>query len=225
MQYRDVLCDNTNQIQYNKFSLIYNLRRQIIMASISRLVTVLITAILLSACGASAPKIHSDYDRSVDFSQYKTYGYYSPMGIENPNYSSLLGQHFRDAIDAQMLSRGYAKSNNPDILINVSARLQDKTKVTQTGSSMHGGYGGGGYYGYRGGMYDPWGGYGYGTQTHVSQYTEGTINVDMVDVQQKRMIWEGVAIGRVQDKNENLRQDIMDGIKEMFTPYPFRAGQ
>ena len=60
---------------------------------------------LLTAC-ASSTTIKSDYDHSVDFSQYKTYGYYSPLGIENANYSSLLGQMFRDAIDAQMRPKG-----------------------------------------------------------------------------------------------------------------------
>jgi hypothetical protein len=146
------------------------------------------------------------------------------MGIENANYSSLLGQMFRDAIDAQMRQRGYALSDSPDLLLNVSATLEDKTKVnTYQDPMMHGG----GYYGYRGGMYDPWGGYGYGTTTHVSQYTEGTVNVDMVDIAQKRMVWEGIAIGRVDEKkkNDNLRQDIMDGVAEMFVNYPFRAGQ
>jgi hypothetical protein len=188
-----------------------------------RIFTTLITFTLITACSTPV-KIHSDYDHSIDFSQYKTYGYYSPMGIENPNYSSLLGQMFREAIDAQMLPRGYVKSNNPDILINVSARLEDKTKVTTTTDPMM--YGGG-YYGYRGGMYDPWGGYGYGTSTHVSQYTEGTVNVDMVDVKQKRMIWEGIAIGRVneKEKNDELRADINSGVAEMFENYPFRAGQ
>jgi len=192
------------------------------MVKFFRVTAVLITFALLSACG-STTKIHSDYDHSLDFSQYKTYGYYSPMGIENANYSSLLGQMFREAIDAQMLPRGYVKSDNPDILINVSARLEDKTKVT----TMSDPYMGGGYYGYRGGMYDPWGGYGYGTSTHVSQYTEGTVNVDMVDVKQKRMIWEGVAIGRVdeKEKNDELRSDINTGVAEMFENYPFRAGQ
>lgn len=53
-------------------------------------------------------------------------------------------------------------------------------------SMMHGGY-----YGYRRGYYDPWMGYGYGTTTQVSQYTEGTINIDLVDMAQKRMVWEG----------------------------------
>jgi len=193
------------------------------MNKFSKLFTALLSVMLITACG-STTKIHSDYDHSLDFSQYKTFGYYSPMGIENPNYSSLLGQMFRDAIDAQMLPRGYVKSNNPDILINVSARLEDKTQVRTTSDPMM--YGGG-YYGYRGGMYDPWGGYGYGTSTHVSQYTEGTVNVDMVDVKQKRMIWEGVAIGRVneKEKNDELRNDINTGVAEMFEGYPFRAGQ
>ena len=191
------------------------------MGRLLRVIPAMMIIALMAAC-ASSTNIQSDYDRSVDFSQYKTYGYYSPMGIENPNYSSLLAQMFRDAIDAQMLTRGYVKSNNPDLLFNVSARMEDKTRVTTTSNP---GMYGGGYYGYRRGMYDPWGGYGYGTSTHVSQYTEGTINVDMVDPRLKRMLWEGVAIGKVKDKNDNLRQDIMTGIAEMFEGYPFRAGQ
>ena len=185
--------------------------------------TILVILALITAC-SSPIKIHSDYDHSIDFSQYKTYGYFNPMGIENPNYSSLMGQMFRDAIDAQMKPRGYVLSDNPDILINVSAKLQDKTRVTTTSDPMM--YGGG-YYGSRGGMYDSWGGNGYGTSTHVSQYTEGTVNVDMVDVKQKRMIWEGIAIGRVNEKETNaeLRADIQSGVAEMFENYPFRAGQ
>lgn len=192
------------------------------MKKVVNVLCLLIMALLLSAC-ASSTTIRSDYDRSVDFTQFKTYGYFSPMGIENPNYSSLLGQMFRDAIDAQMQPRGYVLSNDPDLLINVSARLEDKTQVrTYTEPAF-----GGGYYGYRGGLYDPWRGYGYATSTHVSQYTEGTVNVDMVDIRNKRMVWEGIAIGRVNEKkrNENLRQDIMDGVAEMFANYPFRAGQ
>ena len=191
------------------------------MSKFLRIGIVLVAVALITAC-ASSTNIQSDYDRSVDFSQYKTYGYYSPMGIENPNYSNLLGQMFRDAIDAQMSTRGYVKSEDPDLLFNVSARLEDKTRVTTTQDPMM--YGGG-YYGYRGGMYDPWGGYGYGTRTNVSQYTEGTVNVDMVDPRLKRMLWEGVAIGRVQDNNKNLREDIMTGVAEMFADYLFRAGQ
>lgn len=57
---------------------------------------------------------------------------------------------------------------------------------------------------------------------------EMTRYIRMVDVKQKRMIWEGIAIGRVNEKETNteLRADINSGVKEMFTgEYPFRAGQ
>jgi hypothetical protein len=177
-------------------------------------------ALLLVSC-ASKPTIETDYDHSVDFSKYKTYGFFNPMGIENPNYSSVLGAVFRDAISKEMESRGYVKSDTPDLMVNVSGRMKDKTKVT-TSPSMHGGY-----YGYRGGRYGAWGGYGYGSTTHVSNYTEGTVNVDLVDVGLKRMVWEGVAVGRVNESktNEETRAAINSGIQEMFAGYPFRAGQ
>ena len=195
---------------------------QIMLRKFSRYVILTSTAILLAAC-ASGPAIESDYDHTIDFSQYKTYAFFNPMGIENPNYSSIYGSIFRAAISNEMESRGYVVSDNPDLMINVSGRLQDKTKVTTTSDP----YMGGGYYGYRRGAYGTWGGYGYGTQTHVSNYTEGTINVDMVDRTEKRMVWEGVAIGRVNDKNtpDETRANIHAGIKEMFANYPFRAGQ
>lgn len=181
-----------------------------------------VALMFLTAC-SSGPKIESDYDHTIDFSQYKTYGFFSPMGIENPNYSSIYGSIFRDAISKEMNSRGYRMSDNPDLMINVSGRLQQKTKVTTTSDP----YMGGGYYGYRRGAYGTWGGYGYGTQTHVSNYTEGTVNVDMVDRAEKRMVWEGVAVGRVNEKksNEETREAIYSGIQEMFAGYPFRAGQ
>ncbi len=187
-----------------------------------RSLLVLLAAVALSAGCASGPKIQADYDPSVDFSQYQTFNFYNPMGIENPNYSSILGQMFRDAISRQMEQRGYTLSDDPDLLMNVSARLEDKTKVTTYNDPMYGGY-----YGYRRGYYDPWYGYGYGTSTHVSQYTEGTVNIDMVDARAKRMVWEGVAVGRVNEdqSNEEVRAAINAGVAEMFSSYPFRAGQ
>ena len=193
-----------------------------IVKKMSQFVMLTSAVILLASC-ASKPVIETDYDHTIDFSQYTTYGFFNPMGIENPSYSSIYGSIFRDAISKEMESRGYKMSDNPDLMINVSGRLQDKTKVTTTSDP----YMGGGYYGYRRGAYGAWGGYGYGTQTHVSNYTEGTVNVDMVDRAMKRMVWEGVAVGRIDEKrtNEESRTNIYAGIQEMFAGYPFRAGQ
>jgi len=191
------------------------------LRKISRYALLAGAAMLLAGC-ASRPTIESDYDRTIDFSQYRTYGFFNPMGIENKNYSSIYGAIFRDAISKALESRGYKLSVNPDLLVNVSGRLQQKIRVTTTADPFLGG----GYYGYRHGYYGTWGGYGYGSSTHISNYTEGTINVDVVDRAKMRMVWEGVAVGRVNDKstNEDKRVAIYAGIEGMFAAYPFHAG-
>jgi hypothetical protein len=73
--------------------------------------------------------------------------------------------------------------------------------------------------------YDPWGSYGYGTETHVSQYTEGTFNIDLVDNARGQLVWEAVGKGRVSQKDlENLREGVMKGVPKYFARYPFEAG-
>lgn len=191
------------------------------MAFVSRFRAAVLTAValfLLAGC-ASGPQFQSDYDRTVDFSGYKTYGFFDPLSIEGPNYSTIFGATFREAIGREMEARGYIKSAQPDLLINVAAQLQEKVQVTQYDTMPA-------YYGYRGGYYAPWVGYGWNTQTHVSQYTEGTVNIDMVDRAQKKMVWEGVAIGRLKEglTNAELRERIGNGVTKMFEGYPFRAG-
>jgi hypothetical protein len=196
------------------------MRNNPVFSKLTRCLVLSVVFMSLAGC-ASKPVIQSDYDHSIDFTGYRTYGFFKPMGIENPNYTSIYGAVFRDAIGKEMESRGYVKSENPDLLINVSGKLQEKTRVTTTADPYFGGY-----YGYRAGYYGAWGGYGYGASTHVSQYTEGTINVDLVDREQKRMVWEGIAIGRVREKatHDETRAGIYEVIQDMFAAYPFRAG-
>jgi hypothetical protein len=133
---------------------------------------------------------------------------------------SLFTKYMLTAISLEMENRGYTVSDNPDLLVNFNAFIQDKTKVTTTPSSM------GGYYGYRGGYYGPWGGYGYGTETHVSQYTEGTFNIDLIDAGKKQLVWEAVGVGRItEEKLKNLEQSVKEGVPKFFANYPFRAGE
>lgn len=182
------------------------------------LLAVASSAIIIAAC-ASGAKIRSDYDHTMDFGNYNTYNFYADAGPDSTSYQGLFTQYMVTAIDREMQSRGYQKSDNPDLLVNFNANFQDKTKVTTTPSM------GGGYYGYRGGYYGGWGGYGYGTDTHVSQYTEGTFNIDLVDAGKKQLVWEAVAVGRINDDTfDNLQQKVDEGVPEFFAMYPFVAG-
>ena len=184
---------------------------------------VLLIATLMTGC-ASGSKIRSDYDRNADFSQYRTYNFYTGAGPESTNYQSLFSQHMVAAITKEMDARGYEKSDDPDLLVNFNAVLRDKTKVTTRPAPVS--YRG--YYGYRGGYYDPWFGYSHSlaTEIHVSEYTEGTVNIDLVDVKKKKRVWEAVAVGRVHDKTlRNLEQAVMEAVPRFFNTYPYRAGE
>ena len=128
------------------------------------------------------------------------------------------------AITSEMGARGYEKSEDPDLLVNFNAILRDKTKVMTRPAPVS--YGG--YYGYRRGYYDPWFGYShsYATETHVSEYTEGTLNIDLVDAKNKKLVWEAVAVGRVREETlRNLEQAVMDAVPRFFETYPYRAGE
>lgn len=180
-----------------------------------------VAAVIIGLAGCSSSgSLRSAYDDTADFSQYSTYNYVDGAGPNSDNYQSLFSQYMVKAIDKEMQARGYTMSDSPDLLVNFNANLKDKTKVT-TSPSM----GMGGYYGYRGGYYDPWVGYGYGTDTHVSQYTEGTYNIDLVDPKTKKLVWEAVGVGKLtEDKLENMEQLIAEGVPRYFALFPFVAG-
>ena len=186
---------------------------------ISESIVLLLIAYALAGY-SSGPNIRSDYDHNVDFGSYKTYNFMDGAGPENSSYQSFFSQYVVEAITIEMESRGYTKSNYPDLLVNFNANLQDKTKVTTSPAPMHGGY-----YGYRGGHYGAWGGYGYATETHVSEYTEGTFNIDLVDGKRMQLVWEAVGVGRVTEKKlANLEESVRNGVPRYFALYPFRAG-
>lgn len=191
-------------------------------ANLFRFFSIFLLVAFASGC-ASEGKLRSAYDDSADFSQYSTYNYFEGAGPNSSEYQSLFSQYMVQAIDIEMQARGYTMSDTPDLLVNFSANFEDKTKVT-TSPSMGASYGGG-YYGYRGGFYDPWVGYGYGTDTHVSQYTEGTFNIDIVDPKLKRLVWEAVSVGKITQKDlERMREGVRDGVPRFFALYPFQAG-
>ncbi|MGD2130699.1 MAG: DUF4136 domain-containing protein [Lysobacterales bacterium] len=183
-----------------------------------KLVVAALAAMLLSAACAPSVTVRSDTDPGVDMSQYRSYNFFSQMGIEGDEYSSLLGQHFRDAISEQMDARGYVKSDNPQLQVNVSIGSQEKVSV----NTYQDPYLYGGYYGRRGAGY--WGSpfyYGGTTQTSVRQYTEANVYVDLVDASTHKMVWQGVATFTLTDKmREQLRQTIFSTVDKIFAKYP-----
>ena len=190
------------------------------LRTVSALVILAVTAFFMSGC-ASGPTIFTNQDPAANFGDYETYGFPAALGTDKAGgYSSLLSQYLKTAVSREMDARGYRQSANPDLEVNFYVHTQDKIKTTQTPTSSA-------YYGYRGGRYGTWGGYGgVGYETRVTQYTEGTLNVDLVDNRRDQLVWEAAMVGRVpKDLRENLEPRVNEAIAELFRDYPYRAGQ
>ncbi|MEN1929066.1 DUF4136 domain-containing protein [Luteimonas sp. MJ250] len=174
---------------------------------------------LVTAC-ATGPRISSDSDPRVDFSAYRTFAFYSPLAIEREGYASLVSGRMKAAARAEMESRGYRYSEQePDLWLNINAYMQQRTDVSTIPDVDYAYY----YsYRYRGYVAMPY----WRDRTTVSRYTEGTMNIDLVDADRNTLVWEGIAVGRVRRNQDPLERDaaIDSTIAEIFAAYPHRAG-
>ncbi len=180
---------------------------------------VVLCVAVLSGC-SSGPSIRSDYDRSVDFSSYETYGFATELGTDRAGYATLITEHFKRAVSHELEARGYRYSeSSPDLLANFYVAIQEKTDVRSTPAPTVGV----GYYGYRYGLYTGWPAY--STDVRTVHYKTGTANVDLIDAKRKQLIWEGVAEGRVRDAAlDNPRAAIDALVADLFAQYPATAG-
>jgi hypothetical protein len=182
---------------------------------IVRILSLTLLAIALGAC-ASGPKVFINQNPDADFSSYKTYNFEPRLGTDTEvGYNSMFSKYLMTAAAREMEARGYTKSNNPDLTINFGLATKEKIRSTSTPTSSAGGY-----YGYRG--YGAYGGY----ETTVTQYTEGTFNIDIVDATgaNKVLVWECVLEGRMTDKFRNDMEGSVDrGMTEIFERYPYFA--
>lgn len=180
----------------------------------------MLAALALAGC-ATGPDIRTDYNHSTDFSQYRTFAFVPRPGTDRQGYESLTTQYLKEAVEREMTSRGYEfVPRQPDLLINFNMQFQQKI-VSSPAPMPPPGYMG--YYAYRGGLYAPWPGYGFYSDTYA--YTEGTLNIDLVDARKNQLVWEGVAQGDASEpERQNSKLVIEQVVGMIFAKYPFRAG-
>ncbi|WP_333609017.1 DUF4136 domain-containing protein [Arsukibacterium sp.] len=179
---------------------------------------ILLSVCLLSAC-ASGPKLRSDQAANVDFSRYQTFGFVAEPATDKAGYSTLVTQHFKQAIREQMQARGYRYSDtSPDLLVNFNSNTVNRSEVRST-PGVTPPYG---YYHYRRGYYSPF--MHYRTEVETVHYKVGTVNIDVVDAAAKQLIWEGLAEGTLTDKAlQQPQQAIQQTVQHIFSRYPLPA--
>jgi len=175
-------------------------------------------ALLLSAC-ASSPNTLSNADPSVDFSQFKTFGFFSTPSTDNEQYQSLVSNFLKVAVAQELDKRGLAHDEiSPDLRVNFYIHTKDKIRTRTVPTA------GGAYYGYADPFYDPWMSYG-GVETRVDQYTEGTLSIDVVDSASKKLVWEGTVSGRLTDQDiRNMEKTVDDAVTAVMNNFPILPG-
>ena len=182
-------------------------------------ILVLGLCVLAIAGCATGPRISSEVDPEANFASYRTFGFYAPLALEKEGYATPTTDRIKAAARSQLESRGYVYSaDQPDLWVNLNAYMQEKTSVTSFPTVDYN-Y----YYSYRARSYFavPY----WRDQTDVRQYTEGTLNVDLVDRQKNRLVWEGIAVGRIAKLKPEERAARIDAtMSEIFARFPYRAG-
>jgi hypothetical protein len=151
-------------------------------------------------------------DQSVQLENYQTFGFYPTLIPQGDEYDSLSYRYIKSAIQTEMLKKGYTYAEEPDLWVNFNVYVKDKININTAPTASF-------YYHYRRG-YGVWGDYPI-IEDRITQYTEGTLNIDLIDNNTKRLLWEGVAIGRVSDKTyENLEDKINQAVALIFEKLP-----
>ncbi|UOK41509.1 MULTISPECIES: DUF4136 domain-containing protein [Flavobacterium] len=169
-----------------------------------------ISALLISC---NSVTVQTDYDKSVDFSKYKTFSFYE-LADKSGSISQLNKNRIINAVQAEMIKKGLTVSaDNPDVLVNITTILTDKKSVTANTD----------YYNY-GGYYRPyhWGGGYVGSTTtyNVYEYKEGSLIIDVVDASNKQLIWQGIGNKEIDSPSKNPDKNITEAVAKILENYP-----
>jgi hypothetical protein len=149
-----------------------------------------------------AVRVNSDYDKAVNFSNYKTYAFYK-TGIDKVEISDLDKKRILNSIDATMIAKGFTKSETPDILININTKAVKNVNVNNYGYGV--GYGWNPYFGYN---------------IPITSNTEGTLTIDFIDAAKKELIWQGEGVGYLTQNTNKKDENIKTFVTKILEQYP-----
>jgi hypothetical protein len=185
--------------------------------------------VLLSAC--SSVDISSDYDSSANFDKLKTYQWHAPNEYNraSKNYlnNDILDQRIRENVNRELQAKGFQlkESGDVDFYVNYTVSTDDRVDVNTY--NTYGGYAPGFRYGYYGAGPYRYGGVGVvvapQTETQVNYYTQGTFLLDIVEADNKKLVWRGSAEGKLkerasQNEREEAAKEIIADVLANFPP-------
>jgi hypothetical protein len=158
--------------------------------------------------GAFAQDVSVDYDKSADFSKIKTFALKMGTAWGNPLGEKRVANEIEEALTAKGWSK--ADESKADAIVVLHGATQVKKDLNTFYSGGMGGYG------YR------YGGFGGGGTAHtsVSEYTVGTLVVDIFDAKSKSLLFRGTATDELSDKPEKNQKKLAKVSDKMFKNFP-----
>jgi Domain of unknown function (DUF4136) len=176
---------------------------------LQRLVLVLMGIVFLLAGKLSAQEVKTDYDRSANFTQYKTYSW-EHVKTKDP----LDVDRIKNAVNGTLSAKGWTQVDSGG---DVSIIAIQMTQNEQTLNTFYDGYGGGwGWRRFGGGGF---GGFGDATTT-TETYRVGTLVVDLYDAKTKQLIWRGSASDTLSNNSNKNIKNLDKGVEKMFKQFP-----
>lgn len=178
-----------------------------------------IIILFLSSC--SSMKVTTDYDPKADFSKYKTFSFLPWSKGSDELLSEYDKKRVRAAATHELEKLGFKKeSGKTDLVVNVLIIIDQKTGTAAYNDYYTSGVGVGYYYG-------PWG-YNYPggvspyTTLHSYDYEEGTMIVDLLDVEKKQLAWQGIAKKTLSSAKKGDGTVIKEAMAKLFEEFPLQ---
>lgn len=159
-------------------------------------------------------QITSDYDKTVDFTKYKTFTFKGWAKDSDQQINQLDRDRIIAAFEKEFQSRNLVRDSiSPDMAITLFVVIKEKTSTTAY-SNYYGGMGYRRSFGY---------GYGYGSTSYSQRdYREGTIVIDFYDEKEKNLIWQGVLRTEVKEKAKKREKSIPENIRKLMYKFPIK---
>jgi hypothetical protein len=169
------------------------------------------TAVCLALVATVAwAKVVFDFDPSVDFSAYSTYGWMQRDDSVESKIPEHLNIRLQRVTEEVLAEKGLVPAPAPpqtDLLLTYYYSDKDDLQVTHIPYSSYAPWG----YGY-------WPGFNYG-YTEVRSYTKGTLVLDIVDARTRKLVWMGVLTKEVQSANPPGKR-IQKSITKLLKNFP-----
>ncbi|PIE48655.1 MAG: hypothetical protein CSA39_06650 [Flavobacteriales bacterium] len=180
-------------------------------------IKILPLVLLFIATSCASIRVSTDYDKKVDFNEYKTFAFYK-KGINKVAVSDLDKRRILRSIEDNLLKKGFTKSDNPDLLVNIFTKSREKINVYND-------YYNGWYPWYYGG-FGPYG-FGWGAYNNVTKSTEGTLFIDLIDANKKELVWQGMGVGALITNGDITEKEnrINEFVTEIMEAYPPNLAQ